>query len=101
MTIRTLIMAFQQFSLLISQTSSRKAEGFFLPRFYLIKHLKEEEEFRRPEPSIREAGIRVKKTTTIMRARKRHMIETLSTWHSLRRALISGRTLDRLPKEGG
>jgi hypothetical protein len=102
MTIRTLIMAFQQFSLQISQTSSKKVEGFFLPPFYLIKHLKEEEEFRRPDPSTREAGIRVKKKkTTIMRVRKRHMIETLSTRPSLRRALTSGRTLDRLRKEDG
>jgi len=102
MTIRTLIMAFQQFSLQINKTSSKKAEGFFLQPLYLTNHLKEEEEFRRPDPSTREAGIRVKKKTkTIMRVRKPHMIETLSTRPSLRRGLASGRTLDRLPKEGG
>lgn len=101
MTIRTLIMVFQQFSLQISQTSSKKAEGFFLPRSYLINHLKEEEEFRRPDSSTIEVGIRVKKKTTIMRARKPHMIETRSTRPSPRRGLTSGRTLDRLLKEGG
>jgi hypothetical protein len=102
MTIRTQIMAFQQFSLQISHTSSRKAEGFFLLPFCLINHHKEPEDFRRPDPKTGEAGIRVKKKMTmIMRARKQPMTETRSTKPNLLRALTSGRTLDRLPKEGG
>ena len=102
MTIRTQTLAIHLFSLQISWTSSKKAEGFSQLPLYLISLPKEAEDYRGQDPNTGDPDIRVKKKMiSITRVRMTPMKETRSIKLNLLGALISDRILDRLPKEWG